>query len=112
MKRTIKKSQKDDKGGATALISTKEDTAWANRPVFSGFLGGNVRNIYNKVICLFVITCISVSYIDDEQYVINYALSFTSFSSNGTTGIRHEERISRDENGPSVGEALDGSFQE
>ena len=53
MKRTkIKKSQKDDgnnnKGSATAtaLSSAKEDTAWANRPVFSGFLGGNVRNIY------------------------------------------------------------------
>lgn len=69
MKRTkIKKSQKEDsKGDATAIGSTeKEDTAWANRPVFSGFLGGNVRNIY---LCLFVVTCISVTYIDDEIYI-------------------------------------------
>lgn len=65
MKRTkIKKSQRDDdnnKGSATAsaLSSAKEDTAWANRPVFSGFLGGNVRNTY-------IVTCISVTYIDNE----------------------------------------------
>jgi hypothetical protein len=54
MKRKIKKAQKEDKGGATAISSTKEDTAWANRPVFSGFLGGNVRNIY-----IYIVTCIS-----------------------------------------------------
>ncbi len=53
MKRTkIKKSRKDDdnnkeSAAASALSSAKEDTAWANRPVFSGFLGGNVRNMYS-----------------------------------------------------------------
>lgn len=57
MKRTkIKTFQKDDDNNkgiatATALSSDKEDTAWANRPVFSGFLGGNVRNIYMFLCC-------------------------------------------------------------
>jgi len=41
MKRNIKKSKKNK---STELDSAKEATSWASRPIFSGFLGGDVSS--------------------------------------------------------------------